>query len=190
MMAIAVIIYCFSTFTPPIAINGLLAYIETDGWEATIRPWLWVAIMFFGPLVTSLSLQWYIYYSATAFFRAEAMLVQLIFEHSLRIRLKADDGAERSKKNPEPEGPNGKGDAENMAESPSGTDADSVTEVASQTEGSVSRGRGKSPTQTVEGQAGDEEKETKKDHLIGKINTLITVDIGNIVDAKDWLTLG
>lgn len=186
MMSLAIVVYCFATFAPPLAIKGFLAYIETDGRDATISPWIWVALMFLGPMVTSLSLQWYLYYAAAAFFRVEAMLVQLILEHSLRIRLKSDsDGAVS-----EPNGGSGKGDGETSSESQGGTDADSVMDVSSQTEGSVSKGKSKASTSSADDHDGDEEKGTKKDNLIGKINTLITVDLGNIVDAKDWLTLG
>jgi hypothetical protein len=50
------------------------------------------------------------------------------------------------------------------------------------------KGKGKAdPARAAEGN-GTEAK--KKDNLIGKINTLVTVDVDNITNSKDILMLG
>ena len=66
------------------------SYLETDGVNAKIRPWFWILWLFLGPLMASFSFEWYIFLVTRALVRTEALLTELIFEHSLRIRLKAD----------------------------------------------------------------------------------------------------
>ena len=66
------------------------SYLETDGINAKIRPWFWILWLFLGPLMASFSFEWYIFLVTRALVRTEALLTELIFEHSLRIRLKAN----------------------------------------------------------------------------------------------------
>jgi len=179
-MALALAINSLSSFAPPIAVNRLLAYVETDGRGALVSPWAWIGIMFVGPVITSLSFQWYVYYGTTAIFRVEALLVQLVFEHSLRIRLKADTEGEDEKKE-ELDG----GDAESVSEAASVTDLDTDTEVASDAESSRSTAKPKGQGSPAPGS-----QQKKKENLIGRINTFVTVDVGNIIEAKDFLMLG
>ena len=181
IMALALAINSFSTFAPPVAVNRLLAYVETDGQDALVSPWVWISILFVGPVITSLSFQWYVYYGTTALFRVEALLVQLVFEHSLRIRLKADAEGEDKKK----EDRDG-GDTESVSEAASVTDVDTDTEVASDADSSHSGAKPK-----AQGTSGAESTEKKKkENLIGRINTFVTVDVGNVTEAKDFLMLG
>ncbi|KAE9409320.1 P-loop containing nucleoside triphosphate hydrolase protein [Gymnopus androsaceus JB14] len=61
-------------------------YIETDGQNAVVRPFFWIAWLFFGPVIQSFSKQFYEFVSHRTLVQAEALLTELIFEHSLRIR--------------------------------------------------------------------------------------------------------
>ncbi|KAK7029004.1 hypothetical protein VNI00_014714 [Paramarasmius palmivorus] len=70
----------------PVAINRLLNYIEKGGEGAVIRPWFWIALLFTGPFVHSLATNRYEFIASRLSVRVEAILTQLIFEHSLRIR--------------------------------------------------------------------------------------------------------
>lgn len=174
IMAIARAIYSCSVFVPPIAINRLLAYVETDGQDALFSPWLWIGIMFIGPVITSLSFQWYLHYCTTALFRAEAILVQLVFEHSLRIRSKTDV-----------EGKNEKEEGQDEWDAEDATDLDTDTEVT--TDGNSSLPGPKSKEQDV---SATESKLKDNDDLLGRLNTFVTVDVGNITEAKDFLVIG
>lgn len=122
-------------FNIPVLVHILISsrYFE-DNSHPTLSPWIWIVGMSAGPLLVSLSLQWYSYYATTILYRAEALLVELVFEHSLRTRLKA--------------------------------------------EGDSSNHDGPTGTKPISGP------------LVGKINTLITVDVANIGEAKDFLILG
>lgn len=80
-----------------------------------MRPWFWVLLLFGYPLADSLLTEWYLRVSvgAHAHFlgqnlynfklqtvvRLEAILTQLVFEHSLRVRLKAESSEDDKKSN-------------------------------------------------------------------------------------------
>ncbi|KAJ6625968.1 ABC transporter type 1, transmembrane domain-containing protein [Mycena sp. CBHHK59/15] len=74
-------------FVVPLGVNRLLRYNETNGAGASVRPWVWVLWLFLGPTVCSLSEQWYMYIVSRVVVRAETILMELIFEHALRIRM-------------------------------------------------------------------------------------------------------
>lgn len=65
-------------------------YIETKGSGAVVRPWFWILWLFFGPIMTSVSQHMYLYYTSWILVRTEGIMTHLLFEHSLRIRLKAE----------------------------------------------------------------------------------------------------
>lgn len=71
-------------------ISSLGRYLETDGAGAIVRPWFWIAWLFLGTLTSSVTAHLNMYFSAWVFVRVEALLTQLLFEHSLCIRLKAE----------------------------------------------------------------------------------------------------
>ncbi|KAJ7145004.1 multidrug resistance-associated ABC transporter [Mycena crocata] len=79
-----------TSFSSPVAINRLLNYIETKGSDTTMRPWLWILVLFVGPTLGSIATQWYKFIYNRVNIQAEAMLTELIFEHSLRVRIKAE----------------------------------------------------------------------------------------------------
>ncbi|KAK7041927.1 hypothetical protein VNI00_008909 [Paramarasmius palmivorus] len=78
----------------PVAINRLLNYIEKGGEGAVIRPWFWIALLFTGPFVHSLATNRYGFIAARLSVRIEAILTQLVFEHSLRIRPQSEKSAQ------------------------------------------------------------------------------------------------
>ena len=39
----------------------MLRYIENNGKDATIRPWVWISFLFIGPVVGTMAIQWYIF---------------------------------------------------------------------------------------------------------------------------------
>ncbi|KZT67112.1 P-loop containing nucleoside triphosphate hydrolase protein [Daedalea quercina L-15889] len=79
-------------FANPLSIRNLLNYIETGGEGASVRPWFWVVWLFLGPAFETISLSLYFFYSTRLLVRIEAIITQLVFEHALRMRVKAETG--------------------------------------------------------------------------------------------------
>ncbi|PPR00601.1 hypothetical protein CVT24_005442 [Panaeolus cyanescens] len=71
----------------PIALNKLLRYLETNGLGEPIRPWVWIILLLAAPTARSISEEAYLYQSTQLRYRFKALVIQLVFEHSLRIRL-------------------------------------------------------------------------------------------------------
>ncbi|KAF8876209.1 multidrug resistance-associated ABC transporter [Gymnopilus junonius] len=68
----------------------VIFYMETGGDDATVQLWFWIIWLFVGPMLQSLAWQWYIFIATRTLTRTEGLITQLVFEHSLRIRLKAE----------------------------------------------------------------------------------------------------
>ncbi|KII86412.1 hypothetical protein PLICRDRAFT_144122 [Plicaturopsis crispa FD-325 SS-3] len=90
IIAILNIIRSLGVLASPVAINRLLDYMEHGDVGVVVRPWVWISWLFLGPLIRSLTMQGYFYLSGALLVRIEAILTQLVFEHSLRIRMVAD----------------------------------------------------------------------------------------------------
>ncbi|KAF7364887.1 Multidrug resistance-associated ABC transporter protein [Mycena venus] len=178
----------------PLAINKLLQYIEMRDQGAdvvnVVRPWVWIGLIFLGPIVRSLSWQIYYFINTRSFARAEAIITQLVFSHR---QAEAKD-AEASV--PAVEGP--------RSASRAASDGDSTATVAADNEEGPSRSEAASPTvqassssiKSTSEQAPRSAKkearkpETKKSegNLVGKINNLVTTDMGNI-GSREFLNL-
>ncbi|KAJ3554167.1 hypothetical protein NP233_g12480 [Leucocoprinus birnbaumii] len=139
ILAFTVLVQVTANFASPIGINMILQYMETDGRNATVKPWFWILWLFFGPMTISLARQWYIFVATRMLVHTEGLLTQLIFEHSLRIRMKAE-----------------------------GSDKPHDPESAS-------------------ANLRHENRRVKADNLVGKINNLVTTDMVNVVEARDFL---
>ncbi|KAJ7041082.1 P-loop containing nucleoside triphosphate hydrolase protein [Mycena alexandri] len=122
-----------ANFLSPIGVNRLLNYMETNGNNATYRPWVWVLWIFLGPTMRSILNHWYVFIVTRTLVRLEAIITQLIFEHALRIRFKSEKSEETVK--------------------------------------------GAAPTS----RAGR--------NLVGKLNNLVTSDLQNITEGKDFMLL-
>ncbi|KAF7348331.1 Multidrug resistance-associated ABC transporter protein [Mycena sanguinolenta] len=183
----------FTVYAGPYAMNKLLQYIETrdQGAEMVVRPWVWIALMFIGPLIGSVAFQTQIFIATRNLVRVEAIITELVFAHSLRIRVKAETGTE-----------NTAGDASAVeTASPSATaesDTENTETATSENDEGSSGSEDESATvqassSSIKSAAKDEVKkpDVKKSggSLVGKINNLVTVDLGNIVDARDFIVL-
>ena len=63
-------------------------YLEADDQDTSIRyVWFWVLLLFFGPMTQAISKQWHRRVETDIQGRLQALLSQLVFEHSLRIRI-------------------------------------------------------------------------------------------------------
>ncbi|KZT36412.1 P-loop containing nucleoside triphosphate hydrolase protein [Sistotremastrum suecicum HHB10207 ss-3] len=85
VMAILLLFVAVNEFGAPIAINRILSYLEGD--QGTLKPWIWIIWLGAGPIINSLCHQGYTYISLKTVIRFEAIVTQLVFVHSLRVRL-------------------------------------------------------------------------------------------------------
>ncbi|KAJ7750388.1 hypothetical protein DFH07DRAFT_1062096 [Mycena maculata] len=120
-----------ANFLSPIGVNRLLNYIETNGKDATYRPWIWILWLFLGPTMRSITNHWYVFIVTRTLVRVESIITQLVFEHALRIRCNIE------------------------------TSTDSGIGKTSRT----------------------------SQNLVGKLNNLVTSDLQNITEAKDFMLL-
>lgn len=136
-----------------------------------------------GPFIVSMCFQAYIYFGTMTLARTQAILTELVFEHSLRVRFKAESSGE-GERTPAPATPAESVDNGSVEGSSSGDDNETQSV---QTESTIAKGKAKEPASSSPAAPSADSK--KKDNLVGKINTLVTVDVDNIVGSKDFLML-
>ncbi|KAJ7078496.1 hypothetical protein C8R44DRAFT_836696 [Mycena epipterygia] len=133
-MGILLTIAGLSSFISPLAINRLLNYLEDPGSEPFMKPWFWIFLLLLGPMTYALAFQWDLFIGTHIMAQTTAIVTELVFEHALRIRFKAET-AEKS---------------------------ESATKSSS---------------------------EKASANLLGKINTLVTVDLSKINEMRNVLFL-
>ena len=109
--------------------------------------------------------------------RTQAILTELIFEHSFRIRFKAEA---TSSKPATVETSGGAPDPD-----PSAEGSEDTQSVETENTSTSAKGKGKMSPTTPPSEAEADTK--KKDNLIGKLNTMVSVDLDNVFGAKDFL---
>ena len=145
----------------------------------------------------------------------ESIVTSLVFDHALRIRLKAETHKQDTSTSSDTSKTDTPDDAEGQGgESPKNgsdeeddtetTDANSTTAHARSTTAETTASTAVStatasttvatttPPKTADAKAGrpkDERKE-KDSNLIGKINNLVTTDLNNLIDGRDFLFVG
>ncbi|KIK54607.1 hypothetical protein GYMLUDRAFT_48525 [Collybiopsis luxurians FD-317 M1] len=142
-MAAGMVVLACGNLGSPIAMNQLLAFLETGSSNTDIRPWVWIILLFISPVAVTLSMEWYLRLALRLNVQLEALLTQLIFEHALRIRVKADP-------------PN----------------AQSNSNVSSTSSGKIP---GK--------------KSLKTKSQAGLIHNLVTTDLYNISELRNWILI-
>ncbi|KAJ7130893.1 hypothetical protein C8R46DRAFT_659815 [Mycena filopes] len=205
-LVVLLVIRVAANYSGPYAMNRLLQYIETrDHDTVVVRPWVWIALIFVGPIFGALGFQWYVFINTRTLVRTEAIITQLVFAHSLRIRMKAETTEAKAVESaPASEG----------ASSPSGSDAgtsSSATDTATVENGPGETEEADAESATVQastasiksakstasskqqppakGAPAKDEKKKSDGSLVGKINNLVTTDLGNIVDNRDFLVV-
>ena len=124
-----------------------------------------------GPFVGTIVMQWYIFITTGSLVRAQAIITQLVFEHSLRIRMKAETAASTPSPSTAPTP-----DTASLADtavgteaeghSPEGTEQTLQPSSASVTSSGSGKGKGKDKEE-------EEDKKDKDSNLVGKINNLV-----------------
>jgi len=163
-----------------VAINQLLAYLEGNGKDAQIRPIVWIGLLFVGPIIASISIQYYVFLMTRALVRSEALLTQLLFDHALRLRMRdtTENEDEKEVAQDPADAPGPVISVENVDAASNGeNESSSSTEV-----GSSDGGKGKDSTKK---EAADKEAAKNKGQgIAGKINVLIATDVESIVEGE------
>ncbi|TRM65976.1 hypothetical protein BD626DRAFT_427540 [Schizophyllum amplum] len=182
-MAVMIVFNVFAGFASPVAINRLLDYLETRAYkQPAFEPWFWISWLFFGPFIMAIAIQAYIFVATRMLVRTEAIITQLVFEHALRIRLKAE-APESTPTTSTPPSP----DSLSLVDQPteSETSGEETLHSASPTETTATAASVKAKKAKAE--KDEEESHSSNEHLIGKINNLVTTDLNNLVDGRDFL---
>ncbi|CAE6479744.1 unnamed protein product [Rhizoctonia solani] len=203
IMAVLITVKALMEFAGPVGIKYLLEYLQkTQKGEEPgfIRPWFWILWLFLGPVIGSIAFQWYIFITTGSLVRTEGMITQLLFEHSLRIRMVAQTaGGGSNGKTPKTATPG------NDGASIAGSERTAVETQSQGAEGAEGvEGGSNSAGHTAEESNGQtlvastssvkpkDKDESKGDdgegaNLTGKINNLMSTDLGNMIDGRDFL---
>ncbi|KAI9056609.1 P-loop containing nucleoside triphosphate hydrolase protein [Trametes sanguinea] len=206
-MAITAVV---GAFAAPVSINQLLQYLESGRTDAHVKPWFWIALFGFSRLFKDVSDEWFMYYTTRLSVRTQAIVTELVFEHALRIRVKADTPepnataesysttAVVTPDNASQLGTEGARDGSSMSgENESGEASHSVTvslDTAVPPTSNAGKGKATSTTtdkSTAGKDASDAAKSgvAKKDpskHLVGRINNLVSSDLSNLENVGMW----
>jgi len=158
--------------------------------------------MFSGPLLRNLCFNWYIFIATRTLVRTEGLLTQLVFEHSLRIRMKAETDPEKESlvaitaaSTPDTASVAGSEAGSSSGDRVSESTAVGSREVSNKSQATSTAPKGKSKDTSSILSSSSATKLAKKEanganNLIGKINNLVTTDLSNVVDARDFLLVG
>ncbi|KAH9166801.1 hypothetical protein EDB89DRAFT_2245991 [Lactarius sanguifluus] len=196
-LAIFVVIKVFSTLMAPFGMNRLLRYLETHGEGAVVRPWVWVAYIFLGPALGTIAFQWYYFIVTGTLVRATAIVTQLVFEHALRIRVKAETSSSpAATPDVTPEVPSEATTPDSgsvveinvMSEEAGGSSEETRSEQSAITASSIKGKRKEDATGSGSGREdGDEPGDSR--NLVGRMNNLVSTDLENLVEGRDLLLL-
>ncbi|KAF5377185.1 hypothetical protein D9615_006331 [Tricholomella constricta] len=212
ILGVMIFVQVAASFASPVGIKELLRYVETHGKDSTVQPWFWIGWLFLGPILGSIAWQWYIYIATRTLVRAECIITQLVFEHSLRIRVKAETNTDSPSASPRPSAPitpdtdstmsSFPPDSDSAAASTSGhhSELTGTTEVgtahsrddtlgassSSVKSDSSKKGKGRA-AKPFKGAESEPAASSSADNLVGKINNLVTTDLANIVESRDFL---
>ncbi|KIP03407.1 hypothetical protein PHLGIDRAFT_242940 [Phlebiopsis gigantea 11061_1 CR5-6] len=197
-------IYSLANLAIPVGTNRLLTYLEHEGEGAFVRPWVWILWLGAGPLVQSVVWQLYIFLSTGSLVRTEAIVTSLVFDHALRIRLKAEVA---EKKDAVPSAAPSPADA-TTPDSASAADAESDGAETDTVHSRTATTASSATAVASEAPAKDDQDKKKKDgaaaadkkkkddaaaadkkssNLVGKINNLVTSDLDSITSGRDFL---
>ncbi|KAH8072269.1 hypothetical protein BXZ70DRAFT_1074090 [Cristinia sonorae] len=174
IMVLTTLLEVAMAFASPIGVNKLLQYIETGGEGATIRPWFWILWLLIGPVLGAIGSQYHSFLISGIAVRLGATINQLVFDHALRIRVKAETRLEVSSESTTaaatPENASvveQPGSPENEDESANKHKQQEPSEAASEADTRVA------------------DEEPSGGNLIGKINNLVTSDAMSIGNGLD-----
>lgn len=127
--------------------------------------------------------------------RASAIVTQLVFEHALRIRVKAENSSSTRTTpavTPETRSEVTTPDNVSIAEDNIVSEAagGSGEENGLSTTSSSIKGKQREDSPAAPVGESDGEDMAKSSNLVGKMNNLVSTDLENLVDGRDFLLLG
>ncbi|TDL15052.1 P-loop containing nucleoside triphosphate hydrolase protein [Rickenella mellea] len=195
---ICVIAYSFAAFASPLGIKNLLSYLENGRPQIGLRPWIWVIFVALGPMTAAIIYNQYLYESTIIAVESDTLLTQLVFEHSMRIRLKNDILEDKKKDRGRDDKKTLSSDATSSGTTPTVVEEESPT--VDTTAGTQTPAKGVQPstdssesltreTGGVAKKSSAVKKKEKGANLVGRINNLLTTDVNQIKYTQDVLML-
>ncbi|EIW53710.1 P-loop containing nucleoside triphosphate hydrolase protein [Trametes versicolor FP-101664 SS1] len=181
-LAVVDFVMAVVSFGGPLSVNRLLTYLATGGVDAQIRPWFWIVLFFFSTSTRDTLIQWLTFNYTRINIRVQAIVTDLVFEHALRIRVKA--GTAESVDQDEGEasdatvvGTPDSQEATSQDDGATGNAADSSSTPTS----AAAKGKAKAPQKLDDVKVDRAEKNV---HLMGRINNLVSSDLQNLNDLS------
>ncbi|KAE9403384.1 hypothetical protein BT96DRAFT_990242 [Gymnopus androsaceus JB14] len=173
-IGIAMLTLACGNLGSPVAVNKLLSYLESQASSSpsssssSIRPWFWILLLFISPLAVTLSMEWYMRIALRLNVQVDALITQLVFEHSLRIRVKANTAGAPGKSAPK---------SIELDSKKKGTEGGDSSPQQQQKQKTPDDKRGKKGKKS-----GGATKSTS-----GRINNLVTTDLSNMAELRNWM---
>ncbi|KAF7325835.1 ATP-binding cassette transporter [Mycena kentingensis (nom. inval.)] len=167
LITLLLFIYVGCSFSSPIGINRVLTYLENGAGDSEIRPFVWILWLALGPLTGTVAIQVYYRVSMRILVQVEGMLTELIFEHALRVRVKADTASTESKE---------------TASDDETLNPDSASDASSQTAAGAASTTSKDPKAAPGGGPSSSVD-------VGQISNYVTTDLRNVTQMSDFLLL-
>ncbi|KAI0633977.1 P-loop containing nucleoside triphosphate hydrolase protein [Trametes polyzona] len=121
-LAVLDVLLVLAAFAAPVSVNQLLVYLEKGEAGVSIRPWFWIALFFFGSVLRDILVQWFIFNHTRINIRVQAIVTNLVFEHALRIRMKAGSSTAEGPPTADAEEPGSRSTAAREGTAGAGTD--------------------------------------------------------------------
>jgi hypothetical protein len=144
---------------------------------------VWILWLFIGPLLAAVAAEGYWFMTSRVMIGTEAIVTQLLFEHSLRIRMKAETESQKTESSETTTETAG-------SSSPSADSADTSTiHVSEPTEQTVVTDESDTQANDTSKSAGTSATNapSKSNNLVGKINNLVTSDLDALGMGSDFL---
>ncbi|KAJ6559886.1 P-loop containing nucleoside triphosphate hydrolase protein [Mycena capillaripes] len=194
---VMLLIYVVCTFAAPIGINRVLAYLEApDANSDNIRPIVWILWLAFGPLTGTTAIQSYYRLSMRILVQVEGLLTELIFEHALRVRVKAHhpDAEAPAPKDAVPSAgavtPDDDASSTNTTlNANTNNDAGSESDASSDTAHGTTRSTTSAAPKDAKPGVKASSKTGGSSVDVGKISNLVTTDLRNVTQMSDFLLL-
>ncbi|KAI0775463.1 hypothetical protein BC629DRAFT_1595092 [Irpex lacteus] len=181
----------------PIGTNRLLTYLESGGEGAVVKPWVWILLIAASPITYSLLWQLNIYSGTHVLVRIEAIITSLVFDHALRVQLKAETSDDpESSEEAAPRRPASDAKGTTTVEQSSHGEHDDTDTLHSQGATAASSTAADTTDAAEVSKVGSKDSKQnapkKKDNFMGKVQNLVTSDLDNItvVSAPLHLALG
>lgn len=184
ILAIMIIIQAVMDFAAPIGINRLLTYVES-GETNDIRPWFWILWLFLGPTFASLARQYYIFTTTRSLVHVESLFTQLLFDHALRIKMQDPVDSAPSIE----EQLQGANTPAPIVDGP-GLEETHIPIVDNNTAGLVAVEAAEiSSDEQGQPEKPDSSDSEKAAGLVGRLTTLASTDLENMIEGRDFLMM-